>query len=99
MTKYTIDCAQIKSKSEFWKQYIAVVEPEGAEYFGKNLDALWDALHAGGPGFPGESKCSIRLINTGSIKEIDNGAFYDALKQIAYDLKADLGSEISFKVE
>ena len=99
MTTYTIDCENIQSKNEFWKQYIVVVEPEGVEYFGRNLDALWDALHAGGPGFPDESECTIRLINTDSIKLIDNGAFYDALKQISYDLKADPGSNIKFKVE
>ncbi|MFM2479505.1 barstar family protein [Celerinatantimonas sp. MCCC 1A17872] len=99
MTKYTIDCENVHSKSEFWKQYLAIVEPEGAGYFGRNLDALWDALHAGGPGFPDESDCTIRLINTDSIKLIDDGAFYHALKQISSDLKSDLISHIAFKVE
>lgn len=99
MTKYTIDCENVQSKKEFWKQYIAVVEPEGAEYFGRNFDALWDALHAGGPGGPGERDCTIRLINTDPIKLIDDGTFYDALKQISYDLKANPGSSILFKVE
>ncbi|WP_367154894.1 barstar family protein [Methylomonas sp. HYX-M1] len=99
MTKYIIDCKDIQSKVDFWNLYLEVVDPDGAEYFGKNLDALWDALHAGGPGFPGEEECTIKVINTATLKQIEDGIFYDHLKQISYDLKSDPGCQISFKVE
>lgn len=78
----TIDCASVRTREDFWSEYLAAAKPEGAGYFGRNLDAFWDAL-AGGPGWPGE--CVLRIANTSSLKSIDGGRFYDALAEIARD--------------
>jgi RNAse (barnase) inhibitor barstar len=78
----TIDCASVRTREDFWREYLAAAEPEEAGYFGRNLDALWDAL-AGGPGWPGE--CVLRIVNTSSLKSIEGGRFYDALAVIARD--------------
>ena len=99
LMKYILDCASVDNISEFWDLYIEVVSPEGVEYFGRNLNALWDALHAGGPGYPGNESCTIKVINTKLLKQLDDGVFYDGLKQVSYDLKTDPGSSIKFVVE
>jgi ribonuclease inhibitor len=84
MRTITIDCAKILTVPDFWAAYVAAASPEGREYFGRNLDAFWDAVSAGGPGWPGED-CELRFINTSSIKTFQDGKFYDRLKDIAAD--------------
>ncbi len=86
MRNFIIDCAKIETASEFWNAYVTITEPEGANYFGKNLDAFWDAISAGGPGWPGE--CEIKIINTAQLRKINNGAFFEALRCIANDSEA-----------
>jgi RNAse (barnase) inhibitor barstar len=78
----TVDCAHVQTRDDFWRVYLSTVKPEGAELFGRNLDAFWDAL-AGGPGWPGE--CVLRFVNTAPLKRIDDGRFYGALIKIAQD--------------
>ena len=48
-----IDCADVTSDSELWQRYLDAAQPEGADRFGRNLDAFWDAIERGGPGWPG----------------------------------------------
>ena len=82
MRTYTVDCAQLKDESAFWQAYLTATEPEGADCFGCNLDAFWDALN-GGPGWPGE--CQLNFVNTTNLKTLKEGYFYQALKEIARD--------------
>jgi RNAse (barnase) inhibitor barstar len=49
-----VDAAGISTEGDFWQRYLDVVKPEGAQYFGRNLNAFWDAIDGGGPGFPGD---------------------------------------------
>ena len=98
MNKYIIDCSDIKTEEEFWDAYVSNVEVDGEEYFGRNLDALWDALHAGGPGTPKDRACFISVRKTDSIKGIRNGGFYDHLRQVAYDLSTDPNCRMKFRV-
>jgi ribonuclease inhibitor len=80
----TIDCSNMNDETEYWDAYVAAALPEGRGYFGCNLDAFWDAVSAGGPGWPGED-CELRFINTAPIKTFREKKFYDALKEIAKD--------------
>lgn len=84
--KHIIDCKTVDSEADFWANYITTVKPEGGEFFGKNLDAFWDALSAGGPGFPGDGEQVIEFVNSTKLKKLKNGIFYKSLKQIAFDL-------------
>jgi ribonuclease inhibitor len=79
----TIDCVNITSETEFWDAYVDAALPDGASFFGRNLDAFWDAVSAGGPGWPGE--CELRFVNTFQLKYVRQGKFYDSLKKIATD--------------
>ena len=78
----TIDCAKTTNDQEFWDAYVMAALPEGRGYFGRNLNAFWDAVSAGGPGWPGED-CELRFINTKPIRSFREGKFYEALKDIA----------------
>jgi Barstar (barnase inhibitor) len=41
MQTITVDCEAVRA-----------IPTENAHYFGRNLDALWDAVSGGGPGAP-----------------------------------------------
>jgi RNAse (barnase) inhibitor barstar len=82
MNIVTIDCSGIRSDEEFCDAYLMATLPEGRHLFGRNLDAFWDAVSAGGPGCPG-GDCELRFINTKSIMSFREGKFYEALKEIA----------------
>ncbi|QDU19853.1 barstar family protein [Urbifossiella limnaea] len=56
----TIEGSRVTSEAAFWREYLAVVQPDGAAYFGRNLDAFRDAIVAGGPGWPG-GPCQLRV--------------------------------------
>lgn len=86
MHEIIIDCSNVNSVEEFWDLYLKIVKPEGDMYFGRNLDALWDALAAGGPGFPGDDVETLRLVNCNTLRSIDSGRFYNALLSISKDL-------------
>jgi len=88
----------MQSKGDFWNEYIKVVDVEGASHFGKNLDAFWDALSAGGPGFP-KGISELKLLNSSSLKTIDEGEFYSALVTIADDLRSCIYSDFVLHVE
>lgn len=80
MRSTVIDCGAVRSEADFWSAYVRVAEPEGAEHFGRNLDAFWDGLN-GGPGWPGESH--LRFINTLPLQPFRGGLFLEALRDIA----------------
>ena len=80
----TIDCAGVTSTGEFWQRYIEATNPDGAEIFGRNLDALWDAIQGGGPGWPG----NVRLVfaNADALAPLrtgDGSEFLPSLKRLA----------------
>lgn len=52
VTTLTIDCHAIGDMDAFWERYVQAVGPENCVHFGRNLDALWDGLSGGGPGWP-----------------------------------------------
>jgi RNAse (barnase) inhibitor barstar len=79
----TLDCLNITSEAEFWALYVRELRPDGADLFGRNLNALWDAM-AGGPGWPGEGE--IVLKNSGALAPIEEGQFLRALR--AFDAEA-----------
>ena len=80
MRSVEIDCAAVRTEAEFWQRYIDVVRPQGADIFGRNLDAFDDAL-SGGPGWPGEVQ--LHFVHTSHLKTLRAGAFLTALKEIA----------------
>lgn len=77
----TIDCSSVTSEAGFWTVYVQAVGAEAAEHFGRNLDALRDALCAGGPGWPGE--CELHFSNAHALRELHDGRFIGALRRIA----------------
>jgi hypothetical protein len=64
---FRIDGNRITSRETFWDEYLAVVQPEGAEFFGRNLDALNDGLW-GGPGWPGDDFV-LEILNSAALKD------------------------------
>ncbi len=84
--RIVIDCAGLGSEEEFWRKYLAVAKPEYAESFGCNLDAFWDAVDGGGPGWPGEN-CELRFVNTAPLEAWRDGYFLRAIREIARDAK------------
>jgi RNAse (barnase) inhibitor barstar len=81
MNTVVVDCRGLKSASDFWARYVDVVRPDGAAIFGRNLDAFWDAMSAGGPGFPRQDE--VRFIHSEQLLAFDGGAFLEALRRIA----------------
>jgi hypothetical protein len=82
----SIDCTDVHTAAIFWQRYLDATEPEGAGHFGRNLDAFWDAIEGGGPGWPGE--CGLRFINSDALADIPghgSGSLLDALRQMAKD--------------
>ena len=51
-----IDCSDVRSVADVWQRYLDAAAPDGGETFGRNLDAFWDAVEGGGPGWPGAAK-------------------------------------------
>jgi len=98
MNKYIINCEGVATEDEFWERYLSSVETYEPNLFGRNLDALWDALHAGAPGSPIDRACFISVRKTDDLKKLRSGSFYDHLRQIAYDLGADPGSLMKLRV-
>ena len=87
MRKIRIDCAGVKSEAEVWQRYLdAAANPEGSQHFGRNLNAFWDAIQRGGPGWPGEA--DLTFTNTAelaSLKLADGASFLEELRKIAND--------------
>ncbi len=97
-TEFIIDVQEIASVTEFWNKYVDVIDSEGIHYFGKNLDALWDALSAGGPGYPDSDNFIIRVSGSDSLKKFGNGDFYNSLKRIENDLRKNINSTNIFEL-
>jgi len=95
MREVVIDCSGIGSTDEFWQRYLDAAKPEGAAMFGRNLDAFWDAIEGGGPGWPGE--VSLVFTHSEALSGLrtrgGNASFLHALKTIA-----DRASAMSVKL-
>ena len=83
----TIDCNSVSSVDDFWNLYISQDVVEGKSLFGRNLDALWDALTGGGPGYPRDTDC-IKLVGSRRLSLIDGGTFYNKIVSFSKDLEA-----------
>lgn len=68
MRTVLVDCVGVNSAAELWQRYIDAANPEQAELFGRNLDAFWDAVEHGGPGWPGTAK--LVFINSSELGRI-----------------------------
>ena len=90
MREVVIDCSGIGSTEEFWQRYLDAAKPEGASIFGRNLDAFWDAIEGGGPGWPGE--VALVFKHSGELRDLqtsnNNASFLDALKTVADEASA-----------
>jgi len=84
MKTITIDCAGVNSADEFWGRYLDATEPDGAEHFGRNLDAFWDAIEGGGPGWPGEVVLAFQHADALSdLRTSAGGSLLNGLRQVA----------------
>lgn len=90
MREVLIDCSGIGSTEEFWQRYIDAAKPEDAADFGRNLDAFWDAIEGGGPGWPGD--VSLIFMHSDQLRDLrtlnNNASFLEALKTIADETTA-----------
>jgi ribonuclease inhibitor len=80
-----VDCDGVTTASEFWQRYLDAVQP-AEDGFGRNLDAFWDAIEGGGPGYPGPCKLFFR--GTGGLAHLrlpGGGSFLAALREMAND--------------
>lgn len=88
MREIVIDCANVTSADGFWQLYLEAANPTSADKFGRNLDAFWDAVERGGPGWPGEVR--LVFINCASLADLPvrGGAssLRDALQAIAAEV-------------
>ena len=88
-TKF-IDCAGVTSTDEFWQRYLDATQADGAQHFGRNLDAFWDAVEGRGPGWPGLVK--LVFVNSDDLSALTNRAgtesFLTSLRQIASKVTA-----------
>lgn len=84
MRTIIVDCDGVKSAAELWERYIEAAKPEGASSFGRNLDAFWDAIEQGGPGWPGEVKLAFRNSRRLATLKVGSGpSLLEGLRQIA----------------
>ena len=83
VSEVVVDCSAALTEEDFWNAYVAAVKPSQPELFGRNLDALWDALEAGGPGSPMQAR--VVFANTDAPAKIQAGAFLSALREIGRD--------------
>ncbi len=86
MRTLSINCNGAKSAAEFWQRYVDAIDPEDARFFGRNLDAFWDAVEGGGPGWPGEVKLVFKDSAGLAAFQVDNGlSLLEGLRRIAND--------------
>lgn len=84
---YVLDCSQVTDPAAFWDCYVRELPVLSPEHFGRNLDALWDALSGAGPGWPGP--IWIELHNTEPLAQYEGGVFLEKLGEIAAALERD----------
>jgi len=70
MQTIIVDCAGIQTTDEFWQCYLDATRPQDAALFGRNLDAFWDAVERGGPGWPGQIK--LVFANSSALSHLTN---------------------------
>jgi ribonuclease inhibitor len=80
MAEFVIDGTSVTSRDAFWNAYVLTVQSEGAEFFGRNLDAPNDALW-GGPGWPGE-EFVLRISNSAALRASLGADFQDKLREV-----------------
>ncbi|HEX8045830.1 barstar family protein [Rhizobium sp.] len=84
MTELIVDCSGVASVEDFWDRYVSSIGAENATFFGRNLDALWDALEGDGPGSPPATHLIFK--NIGELKALETrsgNSFLKALSVIA----------------
>lgn len=88
MRRVAVDCHDLASPEDFWQRYLDATRPADADAFGRNLDALWDAL-AGGPGWPGECLPVFKHSDALSkLRTSDGGSFLGALRRLVEESPA-----------
>ncbi len=78
-----VDCNGVSTAKEFWQRYLDAVQPV-EKGFGCNLDAFWDAIEGGGPGWPG--RCRLVFRGTGALENLrlpGGGSLLTSLRTIA----------------
>lgn len=80
METIVIDCQKVRDEEGFWKLYLETVRPKGAVFFGRNMAAFWDAISAGGPGWPGEVE--LLFIHASALSSIEDGNFLRRMQEI-----------------
>ncbi|AHL77675.1 hypothetical protein CH92_17585 [Stutzerimonas stutzeri] len=80
MDTIVIDCQKVGDEEGFWQLYLETVRPEGAVFFGRNMAAFWDAISAGGPGWPGDVE--LLFIHAEALTSIEDGNFLRRLQEI-----------------
>jgi ribonuclease inhibitor len=88
MDSIIIDFKNIRGKNDFYLQLRNSCELP--EYFGDNLDALWDVLTSGELGFP----LFISFINFNKNKN----EFFKNLYRMLRDAEKETGKKIIFKI-
>ncbi|MFC0407183.1 barstar family protein [Roseomonas elaeocarpi] len=79
-----VECAGVQSAGDFWQRYLDAAKPEGAELFGRNFGAFWDALEGGRPGYPGEARIVFNHSSQLSLLHSRSGtSFLDHLREMA----------------
>ena len=85
METIVINCQEVRDEEGFWQLYVETVRPEGAAFFGRNIAAFWDAIYAGGPGWPGEVE--LLFTHAASLASIENGRLLQRLLEIQHQSK------------
>ncbi|MFK8004691.1 MAG: barstar family protein [Polyangiales bacterium] len=87
---HVLECSQVRTPAEFWALYLERLEVRAPAEFGRNLDALWDALSREGPGVPAEP-CHIEIRNHEALAA-EHPAFVEKLAEMAAELDALKGA-------
>jgi len=90
MREIIIDCTGVTTADELWQRYVDAAKPEDASMFGRNLDAFWDAVEGGGPGWPGEVNLTFKHSDQLSTLRTPggNGSVLEGLRCIAAGVSA-----------
>lgn len=80
----TIDCAGVLSEEEFWQRYLDSTKPSAPRDFGRNLDAFWDAISGGGPGYPANyDRLHFKNLAAFIAARPEGAAWFESLQDIA----------------